>query len=178
MKRNTYRIPFGFLAGAIYIIRARPSFASFLCGVVVMLFGECIRFVSSGTLIKFEGVTRNGIYAYVRNPLYIGSFFIGTGACIMGRDPVFAVLFLVAYPLIYYRIIRREEGYLVRRYGDDYRRYLREVPGIVPRGFSLREVLGETAPFLAMKNREYLTVTGIIAVWGIMALKMGFMEGG
>ncbi len=172
MKRNTYRIPLGFLAGAVYIIRAEPSFGSFLVGAAFMVFGEFIRFVSAGTLIKFEGVTRNGIYAYIRNPLYIGSFFIGTGACIMGRDMVFIVLFLIVYPLVYARTIKREERYLKGRYGEDYERYICEVPGIIPKRFNLREILSETAPFLAMKNREYLTLWGITAVWVIMAMKM------
>ena len=172
MKRNTYRIPLGFLAGAVYIIRAEPSFGSFLLGAVFMVFGEFIRFVSAGTLIKFEGVTRNGIYAYIRNPLYIGSFFIGAGACIIGRDPMFIVLFLIGYPLVYARTIKREERYLKGRYGDDYECYLCEVPGIIPKSFNLREVLSETAPFLAMKNREYLTLLGIAVVWMVMAVKM------
>lgn len=172
MKRRTYRIPIGFLAGAVYIARAKPSIASFFIGLTIMAIGECIRFVSAGTLIKFEGVTRNGIYAYVRNPLYIGSFFIGIGACVMGRDLIFTSLFVVLFPLIYVYIIRREEKYLIGRYGEDYLRYLREVPSIVPKHFNFREVFGETAPFLAVKNREYLAVMGIALVCVIMIIKI------
>jgi len=170
--RKSFRIPIGFLIGAVYIVRADPSWETFFIGAVIMIFGEFIRFVSSGTLIKFEGVTRNGIYSYTRNPLYIGSFFIGTGACIIGRDVLVILIFTVLYPLIYISVIRREEQFLTNRYGNDYLQYTREVPRIIPRRFNLYEVLGETAPFLAVKNRELLTVAGIAAVWIIMVIKM------
>ncbi len=172
--RKSYRIPLGFLVGFLYTWRADPSTVSFLIGAALMVLGECIRFVSSGTLIKFEGVINNGIYAYTRNPLYIGSFFIGMGACIMGRDMIFTMLFLILYLLIYARVIRREESYLINRYGDEYLHYLHKVPRILPRRFKLREVLGETEPFLAVKNREHLTIVGTAVVWAIMAFKMIF----
>ena len=170
--RKSFRIPIGFLIGAVYIVRADPSWKTFCIGAVIMIFGEFVRFVSAGTLIKFEGVTRNGIYAYTRNPLYIGSFFIGTGACIIGRDVLITLIFVMSYPLIYMSVIRREEQFLINRYGNDYLFYTREVPRIIPRRFNLREVLGETAPFLAVKNRELLTVGGIAAVWIIMVIKL------
>jgi len=156
--KKSYRVPLGFLIGILYFWRADPSLRSFIIGAAVMVLGELIRFVSAGTLIKYEGVTRNGIYAYTRNPLYIGSFLIGTGACVMGRDPAFTVLFFVLFLFVYSRVILREELYLAGRYGEEYQRYLREVPRIFPRRFSLRMVFGETALFLAVKNRELLTV--------------------
>ncbi|MCD6309020.1 MAG: isoprenylcysteine carboxylmethyltransferase family protein [Candidatus Latescibacteria bacterium] len=168
MKKNTWRIPLGFLAGVVFIVRADPVWRSFAWGAAVMTLGEFIRFISAGTLIKFEGVTRKGIYAFVRNPLYLGSLLIGLGACLIGRDLLFAALFTTAYPLVYYRIVRREESHLVRRYGGDYERYLAEVPRFLPRRFDPVEIIRETAPFLAIKNREYKTVLGIVSVWLIM----------
>jgi len=174
LKRNTYRIPLGFLAGAVFLARAEPTAASFLAGALLMVLGETIRFVSAGTLIKFEGVTRRGIYAYVRNPLYVGSFLLGAGACVMGRDVPFAVGFLVAYPLVYRRLIRREEAYLVRRYGEEYARYRDDVPSVFPASLDLGKVFGESAPFLAVKNREYRAVFGMAAVWIILLVKMRY----
>lgn len=172
MKKNTYRIPLGFIAGAVFLWRAHPDLRMFLVGAALMAFGEAIRFISAGTLVKFEGVTREGIYAFLRNPLYTGSFFIGLGACIMGRDLWFTAFFLVAYPVVYYRIIRREEEWLIGRYGDDYRNYLAEVPRIFPRKFPTSAIFTSTAPFLAVKNRELKTVAGVLFIWLFMALKM------
>ena len=128
--RNSYRIPLGFLFGIMYIWRANLTVTSFFLGATIMIFGECIRFLGAGTLMRYKRITVTGIYAYTRNPLYTGSFFIGIGACIMGRDVIFTVLFLVIYLLVYSKVIQREERYLAIRYGEDYQHYLQEVPRI------------------------------------------------
>ncbi len=174
--RKTIRFHIGFVAALIFLWRAHPTMTSFLAGALIMMLGEVWRFVSSGTLIKFEGVTRSGMYAYTRNPLYIGSFVIGVGACVMGRDPVFAILFLILYPIVYAQVIRREEAYLVGRYGEEYRAYLRDVPRIVPRRIDIGEVLRETSPFLAVKNRELPAVLGLAAVFAVMLVKLVWLK--
>jgi len=172
--KNTFRIPIGFAASVIFFIRANPTFRSFCIGMVIMFFGEAIRFISAGTLIKFEGVTCKGIYAYSRNPLYLGSFFIGLGACIIGRDILFSTFFIIAYPILYIRIIKREEHYLTGRYGDDYDRYKEKVSRFWSGGLKMSEILRESSPFLAVKNRELRTIFGVVVVLGIMALKIVF----
>ena len=170
--KRSLRIPIGFLAGLLFIWRAEPSTASYAVGAVFIVLGELIRFVSSGTLKKFEGVTRNGIYQYTRNPLYIGSFILGAGACIMSRDWLFSCLFFGFFILLYGRVIFREERYLAGRYGEDYVRYRAEVPRFFPRSFDIASVLRETSPALAIKNKEGKTLWGIAAVFIIMAVKM------
>lgn len=170
--KKAIRIPIGFLAAFLFLWRAQPTPRSFVIGALIMALGEAIRFVSAGTLIKFEGVTRTGVYGFTRNPLYIGSFCLGLGACIMGRDLLFAALFVTLFPLLYIRVIRREEAWLVGRYGDDYVAYLREVPRLFPRRFDLGEALRETSPFLAVKNRELRAVLGLAVVLAAMAVKL------
>ncbi len=174
MKKKSLRIPIGFLAGFWFLWAADPTVPSFIAGTFVMILGESIRFVSSGTLRKFEGVTRNGMYRYTRNPLYIGSFILGTGACIMGRDIIFAAVFYIFFILLYGRVIFREEKYLVGRYGDDYVNYIAEVPRIIPRTLNLKYILENTSPKLALKNKEGKTLLGIAAVLVIMLIKMIF----
>jgi hypothetical protein len=170
--QKTLRLQLGILAGIVFLWRAEPTPVTFFVGLFFMALGECIRFISAGTLIKFEGVTRNGIYAYIRNPLYAGSFLIGLGACIMGRDILFILIFILLFPALYYKVIKSEEAYLTIRYGEDYLNYLHEVPRIFPRRFSLGAILRETSPFLAVKNRELITVAGLIIVLVIMVIKM------
>ncbi|MCE5249320.1 isoprenylcysteine carboxylmethyltransferase family protein [bacterium] len=171
-NKNTLRIPIGFAAGALFLWIADPEPRSYAAGALFMILGEAVRFISAGTLIKFEGVTRNGIYGFTRNPLYTGSFLIGAGACIMSRSIIFTVLFLALFPITYFRVIRREESYLVGRYGEEYERYLREVPRFWSGRLNIGEILRESSPFLAVKNRELRAVSGVIAVLAIMAVKM------
>lgn len=172
--RKSLRMPIGFLAGILFIWRAEPSLMSFVIGTLLIFFGELIRFVSSGTLKKFEGVTRNGIYTYTRNPLYIGSFFLGIGACIISKDLLFSLVFFIFFILLYNRVMIREERYLVDRYGEDYKRYLEEVPRIFPRKLNLKYVFHETSPALAIKNKEGKTLWGIALVLVIMIAKVFF----
>jgi len=172
LKKKSLRMPIGFLAGILFIWRAKPTLASFIIGMLLIFFGELIRFVSSGTLKKFEGVTRNGIYAYTRNPLYIGSFILGIGACIMSRNLLFSVVFFVFFIILYRRVILQEEKYLVGRYGEDYVRYLGEVSRILPRKLNLRCIFRETSPARAIKNKEGKTLLGITFVLLIMIIKI------
>lgn len=174
MKKKSLRIPIGFLAGFLFIWRAEPTVASYVAGTVIIILGELIRFISSGTLKKFEGVTRNGMYRYTRNPLYIGSFLLGTGACVMGLDPLFSTVFFVFYIILYSRVILREEKYLVGRYGDDYMQYLQEVPRLIPRTLNLSYILSNTSPALAIKNKEGKTLLGIAAILLIILAKLIF----
>ncbi|MFA6470925.1 MAG: methyltransferase [Candidatus Latescibacterota bacterium] len=170
--QKTLRLQIGIVAGLIFIWRAHPTLSSFCAGLIFMALGECFRFVSAGTLIKFEGVTRNGIYSFTRNPLYVGSFLIGLGACIMGKDIPFFLLFILLFPSLYYRVIKEEESYLTGRYGEDYINYLNEVPRLLPHHFDLGMIIRDTSPFLAVKNRELITLAGLITVLVIMVIKM------
>jgi protein-S-isoprenylcysteine O-methyltransferase Ste14 len=68
-----------------------------------------------------------GVYAYSRNPLYLGAARVYAGiAC--GANSLWALLLLVpALLVIRYGVIAREERYLARRFGEDYRRYAAQV---------------------------------------------------
>lgn len=107
--------------GFLFLYRAHPTLNSVIAGTLFIAIGECIRLVGAGTLRKYKGVvSQNGIYAYTRNPLYIGSFLLGIGACIIGRDPLFALLFPLLFIPVYYHVIKREEAFLFKQYGSEY----------------------------------------------------------
>lgn len=162
----------GFLAAAWFIWKATPTTASVIAGAAVMLFGELIRFISAGTLKKYREVARTGIYAYTRNPLYIGSFFLGAGACVMGRDILFSVVFVVAFIAVYSRVIAREEKFLISRYGTDYEQYIAEVPKIFPRTIQLAPLFRQTSAAHAFHNKEGHTLLGIAGIIAVMIVKM------
>ena len=74
-----------------------------------------------GTLIT------RGIFAFTRNPifLFMDIYFVGTW--LIQRDLFFLLFAIVAVAGIHYQILQ-EEKFLVRHYGDTYRRYLLRVP--------------------------------------------------
>ena len=60
----------------------------FWVGVVLLLFCMWIRFWAAGHLVKNKVLTVTGPYAYVKNPLYIGTFFGMIGGAFMAMgDP-------------------------------------------------------------------------------------------
>ena len=81
-------------------------------------------------------------------------------------------MFFIFFIILYNRVMLREERYLIGRYGEDYRRYIKEVPRIFPRKFRLKCVFSETSPALAIKNKEGKTLFGIALVLMIMVAKM------
>jgi protein-S-isoprenylcysteine O-methyltransferase Ste14 len=76
--RKLRRIPL-FIGAVLVIIFAKPQFPGIWIGMILILLGESIRIWAAGHLQKNEVLTVTGPYAYVKNPLYIGSIFIRQG---------------------------------------------------------------------------------------------------
>jgi protein-S-isoprenylcysteine O-methyltransferase Ste14 len=69
----------------------------------------------------------DGIYAWIRNPMYVGFGFITAGLAVaFGSDWTF-VLMIPAAIVLHRGVVLREERYLEAKFGDDYRRYKAEV---------------------------------------------------
>ncbi len=81
-----------------------------------------------------EALVTTGIYAWTRNPMYLGHFIYITGIAITIQS-VTAVLLLV-FTLIWYQPrVRMDEERLVELFGDEYEDYRKRVkrwlPGII-----------------------------------------------
>lgn len=68
-----------------------------------------------------------GIYRWTRNPMYLGMTFWYLGVCAWVNTPWPLYALPVVLPLIHFGVIRREEAYLTRRFGDQYLDYTRRV---------------------------------------------------
>ena len=131
--RKARRIPL-FIGAFLLVIFAKPAFPGILIGMILIFWGEGIRIWAAGHLQKNEVLTVSGPYAYVKNPLYIGSIFITTGFCIMA-DNIYllaAALFMFCFHYIPYK--KRVEGdRLKERFGSQYEDYDEKVPEYLPR---------------------------------------------
>jgi protein-S-isoprenylcysteine O-methyltransferase Ste14 len=140
----TYRsyTPLPFLLAMV--IFARPTLVTMLCGLLVVLVGESIRFWGV-SIVGSETRTTGGVggtflivtgpYAYVRNPLYVGNMLLYTGVGIMSWA-LFPWLFLAAivwFYVQYYLIVTREEEYLAERFSGAFAEYCLHVPRFIPR---------------------------------------------
>jgi hypothetical protein len=113
-----------------------------------------------------ETLNTKGMYSIVRNPLYLGNFFMGLGISLFGRLWWLAVIYILIFWLYYERIIFTEEEFLRNKFGDEYLEWANSTPVILPKlsrykkadlPFSVRNVL----------KREY---NGFFAVIVIMFL--------
>jgi protein-S-isoprenylcysteine O-methyltransferase Ste14 len=121
------------LSVPVYLVFARPTADRLLAGATVLAVGCLIRAWAAGTIQKDRVLTTGGPYAYTRNPLYLGTLFVGLGVVVAGGQIAFLIAFLTFFAAIYGRTMLREQKYLENIFGEPYREYARTVPLFVPR---------------------------------------------
>lgn len=136
----------GFLGVPLFLLAlifARPEPQTWLWGGLLILMGEGLRVwavaysgpkTRARTLVA-DRLTTDGPYRWVRNPIYWGNFFVGEGLVVISRAlwPWLPLLFVPLFWAEYTLIVLAEEAFLVRRFGEAYRRYCAAVPRFVPR---------------------------------------------
>jgi protein-S-isoprenylcysteine O-methyltransferase Ste14 len=95
-------------------------------------------------------LNETGAYSVVRNPLYVGNYFVVLGITLMTQSWALAVINSFLFAAAYIPIILAEEDFLTRQFGDRYLAYANRVPCLIPNlrlwrppalPFSLRMVL-------------------------------------
>lgn len=156
---------------------ARPTPLLLVVGAAIAAVGLLIRAQAAGYIHKDRELTTTGPYAYTRNPLYLGTFFLGVGITVAGGRWVFVALFLVFFTVVYSRTIRHEARQLETFFGDAYRRYARAVPLFVPRPRPWRPGGGDPGRLAFSRerwrrNREYEALLGAAAGFAALAVRM------
>jgi protein-S-isoprenylcysteine O-methyltransferase Ste14 len=159
-KRSRARILF-ILLGLVFQ-QATPITLAVGGGVLVL--ARALQIWSYGHLDKAsrtnphrpDAVTTSGPYAFVRNPIMLGSSFSDVGFLVMAGNPIVLGLYVfLILPLHALRVTRMEEPHLLKEYGEAYEAYTRKVPRFLPR--LLPHPDRERRPFsllLAIRNRE------------------------
>lgn len=121
------------LLPVLVLFAAQPRPGWYMAGVVLALAGQALRFWAAGHIVKAKQLTQTGPYAYVRNPLYLGSLLITAGwGAMSGRASLAAVL-LGVFAITHGLAIWSEERYLRERFASGFEDYCRRVPRILPR---------------------------------------------
>lgn len=138
--RNRGWLPILFL-GVPLIARGDLSPARWVVGAFLILIGESFRLAgvaAAGTTTRrrsrnVQRLVTYGIFAWSRNPLYNGNFFVWIGFCVISGVlwflPVAVLLFAAEYGLI----VRYEEGVLESIFGRQYLDYKNCVPRWLPK---------------------------------------------
>lgn len=70
----------------------------------------------------------DGLYAFVRNPMYVGLGFMLAGLAVAFASDWTLVLMIPAAIVLHRGVVLREERYLEIKFGDAYRQYMLRVP--------------------------------------------------
>lgn len=164
------RTTFGWIFFIIVAIFGKGNFKNIISGLPFIIIGEFFRFLSSGIIKKNEVLTKEGIYSLCRNPLYFGSFLISFGFSIASHNLFIWLYFIIFFPLIYLPTIKNEEIFLENKFGEEFRKYKKEVPSFFPvfrkinifKGFSLKKF---------KENKEIINILTILILIGILLIK-------
>lgn len=133
--RNRSWIPVPFLVVPL-LAPGDMSAVNWTLGAMLVAAGEAVRIAgvaAAGTVTRrrsreVQRLVTYGMFAWVRNPLYVGNFLIWMGFTVVSGVywflPVAALLFALEYTLI----VRYEEGVLESIFGSEYLAYKRRTP--------------------------------------------------
>lgn len=160
------RVTAGFVMVAAFAWLSQPSLRSLTFGLPVSAAGLLLRAWATGHLEKNIRLAESGPYAYVRNPLYLGTLLVAAGLAIAARGWLLAALFAAVFLLIYLPAIELEEQHL-RKLFPNFAAYSKRVPALWPTAKPRKD--GESFRFsLYVRNREYQALLGFLA--GVMLL--------
>ncbi len=165
------RVPFGFVLLAAFAWLAHPSTTSVFIGFPIAVLGLSIRGWAAGHLAKNQDLATSGPYAFVRNPLYIGTVTVAAGIVIACRDWLLAGIFAAVFVLVYLPVIELEEQHL-RKIFANYGEYAKHVPRLLPA--MPRDPSGRRFSWgLYRKNEEYRALAGFLlaAAWIVVRLR-------
>jgi protein-S-isoprenylcysteine O-methyltransferase Ste14 len=83
----------------------------------------------SGTM---RPIVRNGLYRFIRHPIYLGEFLVLFAWPFEYGAPITMVATIIVGGVILRRRIQHEEAEMLANYGDAYANYIRETDAMIP----------------------------------------------
>ena len=186
-KKRSYT-PVPIVLAILYFSQLKYPF--WVYGVAFIVFGELIRLSAvryaggrtRTTKVGANSLCTSGPYSRTRNPLYIGNVFIYSGMVLLsGGMYMFQLLAVVILYFIfqYSMIISLEEETLSTVFGQDYSKYKRNVPRIIPLiiPWDSKSKL-KPAPILKTLKTEKRTLQNIFLLVFIIISKPYFLNFG
>ncbi|MEX2262480.1 MAG: isoprenylcysteine carboxylmethyltransferase family protein [Bryobacteraceae bacterium] len=168
------RVPSGFLIVAAFVYFSAPDARTLAIGLPVSALGLLVRAWAAGHLAKNERLATSGPYAYVRNPLYIGTLLVACGLVIAAQKLPLALLFGLVFVFVYLPAIQLEEQHL-RAIFPEYEAYAARVPALMPARPPEGMERGKRFRFeLYRRNQEYQAMLGFVAGALVLLWKVEF----
>ena len=147
LQKVNQRFLFVILMAVALIYLSEPGFPNtrngifylpfFIIGLTLIIAGEILRVWATGHLEKNKNLTTSGPYAFIKNPMYAGSFIILLGFNMLAINQYihyFILVEMVAFFLVYIPTKRRiESTRLLEKFGESYADYDKNIPDYLPR---------------------------------------------
>lgn len=76
-------------------------------------------------------LVKSGIYGYIRHPLYLSVFLLGTGVMLKDTGTPQIILGTINFVAVYFTA-RIEEREMIAKFGNEYRKYMKETRMFIP----------------------------------------------
>jgi protein-S-isoprenylcysteine O-methyltransferase Ste14 len=80
-----------------------------------------------------DALNTAGLYSVCRHPLYLGNMLMALGLLLFTKSLLLATAGMLAYLLLYERIIATEERFLANKFGETFEAWSERVPLLIPR---------------------------------------------
>ena len=161
VRRHRRNLGIPLVVAALLLARYESQFLGISLALVGL--GEAIRIWAAGHLRKEQVMTTGGPYRSIRNPLYLGSFLIAIGFCLVANSLWVWLLVLAYFAFCYIPVVRHEESLLREKFPAEYPPYASAVPAFYPTARLYKISSTKFSWNQVLKNKEYNAVLGILA---------------
>ena len=167
-----WRVRVGFVLIAIFAAVAYPGRWSLTTGLPVAALGLLLRAWAAGHLDKNGRLATSGPFAFVRNPLYLGTLLTATGFAVASGAWWLPLVFAAVFLMVYVPVMELEEQHLLTLFPEA-RAYVDRVPLLLPTKAPLDSPGSRFAGSLYMRNEEYKALAAFAAGALFLAWRAG-----
>jgi protein-S-isoprenylcysteine O-methyltransferase Ste14 len=161
------RVPLAILAIVVAVPFLKREWLA--AGFAVSMIGELIQLWSFASLDKNSDLAIRGPYAMVRNPMYLGRFFIIFGFLMLLGNPWILLVYTIVYWFYMDTRVEREEAHLKPIFGSRYAEYCAKVHRFIPGPPLAGQPVAYWNWTLFRQNNATVNLAGTLLVWAIVA---------
>ncbi len=148
--------------GLLVLLARYADAARMPVAFLISFLGEMIQLWSFASLVKNEQLTARGPYVLVRNPMYLGRFFLILGLVVLLGNLYLIPVYILFYYFYMVNRVKREEVRLTQLLGQPYQDYCARVNRFMPSWSKLFD------PAVRFFNREVLLRNN--GHWNLLAM--------
>lgn len=156
--------------GVLVLLARYADAARLPVAFLVSLWGEAIQLWSFASLVKNEQLTARGPYVLVRNPMYLGRFFLILGIVLLFDNDYITLAYVVFYYFYMVNRVGREEKRLAELLGQPYRDYCARVNRFLP---SFGRLFDPAVRFfnwsVLYRNNGHWNLLAMLVFYGVLA---------